>query len=52
MRFFGVKGFPTGAEFPTIVLQVRAATPERAVQLAAARPIAAGLRLESCWAAS
>ncbi|WP_434619145.1 hypothetical protein [Azospirillum sp. B2RO_4] len=47
MEMYGVKGFPDGADIPTVALQVRALSLERAVQLAAARPIAAGLRLEA-----
>ncbi len=47
MRLYGVKGFPADVDVPTIVLQVRALSPERAVQLAGARPIAEGLRLEA-----
>jgi len=47
MQMYGVKGFPDGGEFPTIVLQVRAASPQRAVELAGARSTTAGLRLEA-----
>lgn len=47
MRFYGVKGFPVGTDAPTMVLQVRARSPERAIELAAARPIVAGMRLEA-----
>lgn len=47
MRFYGVKGFPEEADAPTAVLQVRARSPERAIELAAARPIVAGMRLEA-----
>lgn len=32
---------------PTVVLQVRALSPQRAVEMAGARAIAAGLRLEA-----
>lgn len=47
MRFYGVKGFPEGADSPTAVLQVRANSPQRAIELAAARPIVTGMRLEA-----
>lgn len=47
MRFYGVKGFPEEADAPTVVLQVRARSPERAIELAAVRPIVAGMRLEA-----
>lgn len=47
MEMFGVKEFPDGAAVPTVVLKVRAATPDRALALAGAREIAAGLRLEA-----
>lgn len=45
MMMYGVKGFPAGAEFPSIVLKVRAPNPSRAVSLASEREIAAGMRL-------
>lgn len=47
MQMYGVKGVPDGAAVPTVVLKVRAANPERALALAGAREIAAGLRLEA-----
>ncbi|HYF88961.1 hypothetical protein [Azospirillum sp.] len=46
MMMYGVKGFQADAEAPSVVLKVRAPSPERAVSLASARPIAAGMRLE------
>jgi hypothetical protein len=47
MQMYGVKGFPPDAGVPTVVLKVRAPGPERALALAGAREIAAGLRLEA-----
>ncbi|QCG93992.1 hypothetical protein E6C67_08570 [Azospirillum sp. TSA2s] len=47
MRMYGVKGYPAGAEAPSVVLKVRAANPSRAVALASERPLAAGMRLEA-----
>lgn len=44
---YGVKGFPDDADVPSVVLKVRAPDPERALALAGAREIAAGLRLEA-----
>ncbi|MDR6775646.1 hypothetical protein [Azospirillum sp. BE72] len=47
MQMYGIKGFPDGAEVPNVVMKVRASAPERALALAGAREIAAGLRLEA-----
>lgn len=47
MMMYGVKGFPPDAEFPAVVLKVRAPSPQRAVSLASQREIAAGMRLEA-----
>ncbi|PWC89814.1 hypothetical protein TSH100_04025 [Azospirillum sp. TSH100] len=46
MEMYGIRGIPAGATIPTIAMRVQAPTAERAHALAAARPIAAGLRLE------
>lgn len=47
MRMYGVKGFSAEVEVPVVVVKVRAPDPERALALAGAREITAGLRLDA-----
>lgn len=49
MEMYGIRGIPAGAAIPTIAMRVQAPTAERALALTAARPITAGLRLETIY---